>query len=81
MIERGFLDVKTFKDIISSRSGKQKLVTIEPSQTVADAVEMMKKYDIENIPVMNGNWADRSYQREWTVSKNIFQPRYKKFES
>ena len=55
MIERGFLDVKTFKDIISSRSGKQKLVTIEPSQTVADAVEMMKKYDIENIPVMNGN--------------------------
>jgi cystathionine beta-synthase len=30
-------------------------VTVEPSQTVADAVEMMKKYDIENIPVMNGN--------------------------
>jgi cystathionine beta-synthase len=55
MIERGFLDVKTFKDIISSRSGKQKLVTVEPSQTVAEAVEMMKKYDIENIPVMNGN--------------------------
>jgi cystathionine beta-synthase len=55
MIERGFLDVKTFKDIISSRSGKQKLVTIEPSQSVAEAVEMMKKYDIENIPVMNGN--------------------------
>ena len=55
MIEHGFLDVKTFKDIISSRSGKQKLVTIESTQTVADAVEMMKKYDIENIPVMNGN--------------------------
>jgi len=55
MIERGFLDVKTFKDIINSRSGKQKLVTIEPSQTVADAVDLMKKYDIENIPVMNGN--------------------------
>jgi len=55
MIERGFLDVKTFKDIINSRSGKQKLVTIEPTQTVADAVDLMKKYDIENIPVMNGN--------------------------
>jgi cystathionine beta-synthase len=55
MIERGFLDVKTFKDIISSRSGKQKLVTIELSQTVAEAVDLMKKYDIENIPVMNGN--------------------------
>ena len=55
MIERGFLDVKTFKDIISSRSGKQKLVTVEPSQTVAEAVDLMKKFDIENIPVMNGN--------------------------
>ena len=55
MIERGFLDVKTFKDIISSRTGKQKLVTIEPTQTVAEAVDLMKKYDIENIPVMNGN--------------------------
>ena len=55
MIERGFLDVKTFKDIISSRTGKQKLVTVEPSQTVAEAVDLMKKFDIENIPVMNGN--------------------------
>ena len=55
MIERGFLDVKTFKDIINSRSAKQKLVTIEPSQTVAEAVDLMKKFDIENIPVMNGN--------------------------
>lgn len=54
MIERGFLDVKTFKDVISSR-GAQRLITIEPSQTVAEAVELMKKYDIEQIPVMNGN--------------------------
>ena len=54
MMERGFLDVKTFKDIVSSRAGK-KLVTINPSQTVAEAVELMKKFDIENIPVMNGN--------------------------
>jgi cystathionine beta-synthase len=54
MIERGFLDVKTFKDIISGR-GTQKLVTIEPGQTVSQAVELMKKYDIEHIPVMNHN--------------------------
>jgi len=55
MMERGFLDVKTFKDIVNGRNAKHKLVTIEPSQTVAEAVDMMKKYDIENIPVMNGN--------------------------
>jgi cystathionine beta-synthase len=54
MIERGFLDVKTFRDVVSAR-GTQKLITIEPGQTVAEAVELMKKYDIEHIPVMNGN--------------------------
>ena len=54
MMERGFLDVKTFKDIVNGRAGK-KLITITPAQTVAEAVDLMKKYDIENIPVMNGN--------------------------
>ncbi len=51
MIERGFLDVKTFKDIVSSRDSSQKLVTVSPQQTVSEAVALMKKYDIENIPV------------------------------
>lgn len=55
MLERGFLDVKTFKDIVSGRASKQKLITIEPGQTVAQAVELMKKYDIEHIPVVNGS--------------------------
>src|SRR5574343_1098196 len=46
MIERGFLDVKTFKDVVSAR-GTKRLITVDPSQTVAAAVELMKKYDIE----------------------------------
>ncbi|HWB26813.1 MAG TPA: pyridoxal-phosphate dependent enzyme [Chitinophagaceae bacterium] len=55
MMERGFLEVKTFKDIVNTRAGK-KLITVEPSATVAQAVELMKKYDIEHIPVMrNGD--------------------------
>jgi cystathionine beta-synthase len=54
MIERGFLDVKTFKDVISSK-GTKRLITIDSSQTVAEAVELMKKYDIEQLPVMNGS--------------------------
>jgi cystathionine beta-synthase len=53
MIERGFLDVKTFRDVISAR-GAKKLITVEATQTVSEAVELMKKYDIEQIPVMNG---------------------------
>ncbi len=54
MMERGFLEVKTFKDIVNARTGK-KLVTIAPAQTVSQAVELMKENDIEQIPVANGN--------------------------
>jgi len=53
MMERGFLDVKTFKDIVNSRAGK-KLITVQPTHTVAEAVDLMKKYDIDQVPVMNG---------------------------
>ena len=53
MLERGFLDVKTFKDLVGGR-GAQKLITVSPEQTVMEAVELMKKYDIENIPVFEG---------------------------
>lgn len=52
MMERGFLDVKTFKDIVNGRTAKR-LVTIEAGCNVADAVDLMKKYDIEQIPVMH----------------------------
>jgi cystathionine beta-synthase len=54
MMERGFLDVKTFKDIVNGRSAKR-LVTIEPACSVSEAVELMKKYDIEQIPVLRDN--------------------------
>ncbi|MGZ3839362.1 MAG: pyridoxal-phosphate dependent enzyme [Flavisolibacter sp.] len=51
MAERGFFDVKSFKDVVQARA-RQKLITVTPSQTVADAVDLMKKYDIEHIPVV-----------------------------
>ena len=52
MLERGFLDVKTFKDLVSGR-GKQSLIHLKKDNTVSEAIELMKKYDIENIPVMD----------------------------
>ena len=55
MIERGFLAVKTLKDIVSSRGVKQKLVTIAPDNTVAEAIALMQKYHIENLPVQSGH--------------------------
>ncbi|MBN8853972.1 MAG: cystathionine beta-synthase [Sphingobacteriales bacterium 50-39] len=51
MMERGFLDVKTFKDIISGR-GAKRLITADPDQTVGEAFELMQKYNVENLPVL-----------------------------
>jgi cystathionine beta-synthase len=50
MMERGFLEVKTFKDIVNGRRGKS-LLTLDVTDSVANAVEMMKKYNIEHIPL------------------------------
>jgi cystathionine beta-synthase len=38
---------------VNARSGKQKLIAVTLDQSIAEAVELMKKYDIEHIPVMN----------------------------
>lgn len=51
MMERGFLEVKTFKDLVSGRKA-QRLISVTPDQSIAEAVALMEKYDIENIPVM-----------------------------
>jgi cystathionine beta-synthase len=76
MMERGFLDVKTFKDIVNARAGK-KLVTIQPLHTVAEAVELMKKYDIEQIPVMNGNGIIGSVSENGLFQKVFSNPEIK----
>ena len=54
MMERGFMDVKTFKDIIASRGGAKGLITAGVDQTVTEAFELMQKYHIENLPVIEG---------------------------
>ncbi len=53
MMERGFMDVKTFKDIIARR-GAKRLITATADQTVTEAFELMQKYHIENLPVFRG---------------------------
>ena len=76
MMERGFLDVKTFKDIVSSRA-HNRLVTVEPTHTVAEAVELMKKYEIDQIPVMNGNGMVGSISESGLFSKLFSNPELK----
>lgn len=76
MMERGFLEVKTFKDLVSGR-GATRLVTIDPKQTVADVIELMKKYDIENVPVMNGEGIVGSLSESGLFKKILSNPEIK----
>jgi cystathionine beta-synthase len=51
MLERGFLDVHTVKDLIGGL-GRRRLVTVNATDKVSEAMSLMKKYDIEQIPVL-----------------------------
>lgn len=53
MLDRGFLDVKTVRDLLNGL-GARRLVTVTGDQKVSEALELMKKYDIEQIPIMDG---------------------------
>jgi cystathionine beta-synthase len=76
MMERGFLEVKTLKDLVNARATKR-LVTVLPAQTVADAIDLMKKYDIENVPVMNGEGIVGSLSESGLFNKIISNPEIK----
>jgi len=76
MMERGFLEVKTFKDLVNGRASK-KLVTISPKQKVAEAIAMMKKYDIENVPVINGEGIVGSLSEGGLFDKILSDPEIK----
>ena len=76
MMERGFLDVKTFKDVINGR-GAQKLISINSNQTVSDAIDAMKKYDIENIPVFDNGENIGAISAGGLFSKIISNPEIK----
>lgn len=74
MMERGFLDVKTFKDIINGRGSHQKLITVQPHHTVAETVSLMKKYDIEHIPVMQDDQSIGSISESGLFQKVFTNP-------
>ena len=56
MRDRGFLEVKKPKavDLIKNHKDK-KLITVSPETPISDAVNLMTKYNISQIPVMKGH--------------------------
>jgi cystathionine beta-synthase len=51
MMERGFLHVKTVKDMLNGRSTK-KLFTVDVQDNVSYAVELMQQNDVGQLPVI-----------------------------
>lgn len=56
MRDRGFLEIKKPKaiDLIASHKN-QKLISVDANATINDALNMMNKYGISQMPVKNGN--------------------------
>lgn len=80
MMERGFLEVKTLKDIVSSRGSKQKLISINSKHTVSEAVSLMRKYEIEHIPVIDNETIVGSISENGLFQKLFSNPEIKETE-
>jgi cystathionine beta-synthase len=72
MRDRGFLEIKKPKaiDLITSHKN-QKLLTIDAGSTVNDALMIMNKYGISQIPVSNGSEYVGSLNDNYLFSKLI----------
>jgi cystathionine beta-synthase len=58
MKDHGFLEERTFataKDIIHGRSSTDSLFTISKSSRIGDAIRIMNKEGIDQVPVVDGN--------------------------
>ncbi|HXS38293.1 MAG TPA: pyridoxal-phosphate dependent enzyme [Flavipsychrobacter sp.] len=73
MLERGFLDMKTVRDLLGGL-GTRRLVTIDEDSNVTDAMDLMKKYDIEQIPVMKNGEITASVSQAGLFKKLIEEP-------
>jgi cystathionine beta-synthase len=58
MKDHGFLEERAFataRDIIKNRNGKESLFTVSKSSSIGDAIRIMNKEGIDQVPVVEGN--------------------------
>lgn len=79
MKNHGFLEAEfaTARDIIKSRNGKDKLLTIEVNQTVAEAIRILTKEGISQVPVTEGEHIVGSLTDSKILEKLIEHPEIK----
>ena len=73
MRDRGFLEVKTVRDVVNSR-GPKKLLTLSPTDPISKAIELMRKYDIEHVPILDQGQPVGSVSESGLFQKLIDSP-------
>lgn len=78
MRDRGFLEIKKPKaiDLIASHRN-QKLISVEASATINDALNVMNKYGISQMPVKNGDKFVGSLNDSYLFNKLFADPALK----
>ena len=78
MMEKGFFDKKGLvaKDLVNN-STNGKLITVEALDTIGEAVKVMSKMDISQIPVTNGGRIVGSLNESVLYSKVVANPEIK----
>ncbi len=78
MKDHGFLETKTFstkaRDIISTRNGKEGLVTVQPKAKVNEVILMMNREGIDQIPVTENDQFIGSISASSLLEKMIEDP-------
>ncbi len=65
MREKGFLDVgATARDLLGRKGSTPALVSIEPTQTVREALALLRHHDISQMPVLDGARNAGSFQED-----------------
>ncbi|TFV93103.1 cystathionine beta-synthase [Algoriphagus kandeliae] len=77
MRNHGFLEDKSYataKDIIGKRPSDYSLISVKPSDSVRDAIALMNKTSVSQIPVLNGGEVVGSVTDTKLLSKIIENP-------
>jgi cystathionine beta-synthase len=77
MKDHGFLEERTFstaREIIIGRNGKNSLYTIPKNSKIGDAIRLMNKEGIDQMPVVDGDEFVGSVTASSLLEKIIFEP-------
>lgn len=76
MLERGFLDLKTVRDLLSGL-GSRKLITVSSTDPISHAIDLMRQNDVGQLPVTRTGEIIGSISESGIFSKLMYHPNIK----